>query len=124
MEALYGTLIPIAIPSIQNAVVGKSLEFLDVRNTKFIPELLYTLDVCEMRDKIYSIDAVSRFDIELNYEDNFVIQLGNTSDFETKLVFAKKIIASFDEGTKGTVCVKDPEKGFAMVDKPENLNPK
>lgn len=124
MEALYGQLIPISIPSIQNAVVGKTLEFYEARNAKFIPQLLYTLDVCEMRDKIYSIDATSRFDIELNYEDDFVIQLGDASDFETKLVFAKKIIASFEKGTKGTVCVKDPEEGFALVDKPENLIPK
>lgn len=124
METLYGKLIPISIPSIQNAVVGKTLEFYEARNAKFIPDLLYTLDVCEMRDKIYSIDATSRFNIELNYEDNFVIELGDASDLETKLVFAKKIIASFEEGTKGTICVKNPEDGFALVDKPENLIPK
>jgi hypothetical protein len=44
--------------------------------------------------------------------------------FETKLIFAKQIIKSFAEGTTGTVNVKDPEKGYALVDKPENLLPK
>ncbi len=121
MEALYGRLITIDMPGIQNAVVGKQLEFTDKRDTDFIPELLYTLEVCEMRQSIYSINAVTRFNIELNYEDRFVVQLGNTSDFETKLVFAKQIIASFKEGTTGTVCVEDPAEGFAIVDQSDNL---
>lgn len=124
LEKRYGKLVTVEMPSLRNAVVGKQLEFEDPRDAEFIPELLYMLDMCGMRDQIYSIDARVRFAIELNYLDIFTVKLGNTSDFESKLLFAKNIIESFDEGTKGTINVEDPDKGFAIVDKPENLLPK
>ena len=121
MVKVYGELIPIKIPAIRNAVAGHKLVFLDERDTDFIPELLYTLEVCNMRDKITSIDASVRFDIKLSYMDRFVIKLGNTEEFETKLIFAAQIAKKFKEGTTGTISVEDPEKGFALVDQPENL---
>ena len=124
LESTYADLVPVKLPAIQNAVQGNYLQYSDKRDSEFIPKLLYALDVCQMRDAVISIDARVRFDIQINYLDLFTIELGNTSDFETKLIFAKQIIKSFAEGTTGTVNVKDPEKGYALVDKPENLLPK
>ena len=124
LEKEYGTLIEIEMPTLHNAVVGKILEFNDPKDKEFIPELLYMLDVCGMRKNVYSIDAKVRFDIRLNYENNFTVKLGNTSDFESKLLFAKKIIENFEKGTKGTVDVENPDKGYAIVDNPDNLLPK
>lgn len=119
----YGELIPIKIPAVRNAVTGHNLVFMDERDTDFIPELLYTLEVCKMRDKITAIDASVRFDIRLTYLDSIEIKLGNTEEFETKLIFAGQIVSKFKEGTTGTVSVEDPEEGFALVDQPENLIP-
>ena len=121
LESSYGPLIPIKIPPIRNAVAGHTLVFMDERDTDFIPELLYTLEVCKLRDKITSIDASVRFDIRLFYMDRLEIKLGNTEEFETKLIFARQIAEKFKEGTTGTISVEDPEEGFALVDQPENL---
>ena len=123
LEKSYGALIPIKIPPIRNAVAGHPLVFIDERDTDFIPELLYTLEVCKMRDKITAIDATVRFDIRLTYMDRLEIKLGNTEEFETKLIFARQIAEKFKEGTTGTISVEDPEEGFALVDQPENLIP-
>lgn len=124
LEKEYGKLVQIEMPTLRNAVVGKVLEFDDPGDKKFIPDLLYMLDVCGMRKNVYSINAKVRFDIQLNYENNFTVKLGNTSDFESKLLFAKKIIENFEKGTGGTVDVKNPDKGYAIVDNPDNLLPK
>ncbi len=124
LEKEYGKLIQIEMPPLRNAVVGKVLEFNDSKDKAFIPDLLYMLDVCGMRKNVYTINAKVRFDIRLNYEDNFTVKLGNTADFESKLLFAKKIIESFEKGTKGTVDVENPDKGYAIVDNPDNLLPK
>ncbi len=123
LESSYGPLIPIKIPPIRNAVAGHTLVFMDERDTDFIPELLYTIEVCKLRDKITSIDASVRFDIRLFYMDRLEIKLGNTEEFETKLIFARQIAEKFKEGTTGTISVEDPEEGFALVDQPENLIP-
>ena len=119
----YGELLPIKLPAIRNAVAGQILSFIDQKDSKFIPELLYTLEMCNMRQQITSIDASVRFDIRLNYMDCFEIKLGDTKEFETKLIFAGQIAKKFEKGTVGTIDVKDPEKGYAIVDQPENLLP-
>lgn len=123
MVKTYGELIPVKIPAIRNAVAGQTLSFIDERDTDFIPELLYTLQICKLRDKITAIDASVRFDIKLRYMDRLEIKLGNTKEFETKLIFAAQIAKKFKDGTTGTINVEDPEKGYAMVDQPENLLP-
>ncbi|MBE6638387.1 MAG: FtsQ-type POTRA domain-containing protein [Ruminococcaceae bacterium] len=123
MELLYGKLLPVTTPPTRNAVVGEMLEFIDHKDSGFLTALLDTIDVCQMREHINSISAETRFNIRLDYQGEFEIKLGNTSDFETKLLFAKQIISKFAPGTTGTVSVEDPEKGFALVDKPDNLLP-
>ena len=123
MVKTYGELIPVKIPAIRNAVAGQTLSFIDERDTDFIPELLYTLQICNLRDKITAIDASVRFDIKIYYMDRLEIKLGNTEEFETKLIFAGQIAKKFKDGTTGTINVEDPEKGYAMVDQPENLLP-
>lgn len=121
MEELYGRLIPIQIPAVRNAVSGHMLEFMDERDASFIPELLYTLEICKLRERITAIDASVRFDIKLTYMDRLIIKIGNTEQFETKLIFARQIVEKFKEGTTGTISVEDPEEGYALVDQPENL---
>lgn len=121
LKGLFPKLKNIKTPDVLYAVVGQPLKLFDSQDAEFIVSLVNELNSSTLGSSISAVDASNRFDMKVTYDDRMVIELGNTKNLSSKLIFADHIIKSFTEDTKGTVNVEDVSSGYAIVDYPNHL---
>lgn len=101
-----GTL-PLELPRVRRAIAGQTVSFFE--DSKYIGETLGTLYASSLADRLDSVDLSDRYSICLLYGDRFTVRLGDTSDMESKLETAARLIsdASLANSAQATIDVSD-----------------
>lgn len=112
----FSGVMKMTVPEVAAAVEGFVIEYRDSVNTKAVEEVLEKLRECSFYESIGYVDMKSRFDIKVSYKDRFTILFGDRSDFDVKLKFVNGIIETLKKGEKGTINVKNPKKGYLILE--------
>lgn len=103
-ESAYGLsskgVIPIMLPEIKTASVGKKLVFTG-GNSDFYSELVDTFLSSEIAAGLSSISISQKFDISAVYKSKYTLVFGSYENLEKKLYFCKKSIAYVESNMPG-----------------------
>ena len=108
MEEEHPELLHISLPTVSYAIVGRTLEFNRDANYDYITELLRAINASEIGERVNYLDASDKFHISLVIDSGaFKLMLGDNTDLETKLTFARQVIdEQLDEGTVALINVE------------------
>ena len=104
------------VPEVASAVEGFVIEYRDSYDREAVEEVLTKLRECSFSQRIVFVEMSSRFNIKVSYGDRFTILLGDRSDFDVKLKFVDGIIETLKKDEKGTINVKNPKKGYFILE--------
>lgn len=102
-------------PSVQKCMVGEIVEFVDERTYDAIVELYDSLEAEYINEKLRSVDAESRFDIYINYDNRFDVYVGDTVNINLKIRFLVGIIDKLGEKTKGTIDISEANEAAVAL---------
>ena len=97
------------------AVAGRQIVFADENYHEYAREMLATFRNSSIADKITMVDFSDKFNIAVQYDNRFTIEIGNTDDISKKIAFAEEILGNFDETYSGTINVEN-DPAFAIID--------
>lgn len=119
IEALlvdYPRLMTVSIPAVKSAITGQNVQFASAFDSKHTDDVLLALSDWDRYDHVTMIDFSNRFSLKIRYMDRFEVDFGSFSDFPDKLRLLEEMIDYYDEDTKGTLSVRDVQKGIAWID--------
>ena len=99
-------IIPISLPTVTEAVPGKTLVCESARDYRLSAELIGQFASCDFADGITMIDISNRFAVKAVYKSKYTIVFGSYTDLEKKLKFCKKTIGYVEKnmpGVAGTI---------------------
>lgn len=99
-------MIPVVLPAIAKAEIGKRLEFETSKGYAFNAELIRLFSESEIAQGITSVNISNKFDVSAVYKSKYTIVFGTYTDLEKKLKFCKKTINYVEKtmpGVAGTV---------------------
>ena len=98
------------------AVVGRQIKFENEDYFQYAKEMLLTFLGSELADKITLIDFSDKFNIFVEYDGRFKIEIGNIQNIAMKINFAAEIIKNnFDSTYSGIINVEN-EEAFVIID--------
>jgi cell division protein FtsQ len=109
-------LIPIVMSEIGSAIVGEYMTFEKSLAFDYISGFVKAVSEHDIADRITEIDVTKRYNIYVNYEDRFRIYLGDNTETNMKLTFAKLMIDTFSEGQSGEIDAHDITVGSVILD--------
>lgn len=112
----FQNVMEIQVPPVNTAIEGFVIEYRDTADCKAVEEILTKLRECTFADEIVSVEIQSRFDIKVKYGERFTILFGDRTEFDIKLKFVDGIIETLTKGEKGTINVKNPKKGYLIME--------
>ena len=86
-------LIRIKLPLVKTAYSGKKAEFSGVRSDAYIYDVTAALKESQLWGRIKCIDLRNKYDIALNCDGKFIIELGDSSSVQTKLKIASQVLS-------------------------------
>lgn len=100
-------ILPLELPRVRRAIAGQTVSFFE--DSGYIGETLGTLYASPLADRLDSVDLSDRYSVRLLYGDRFTVRLGDTSDMESKLETAARLIsdASLADSPQATIDVSD-----------------
>ena len=78
-------------------------------------ELLQQLEQTELSDRVISIDVPSSYQISLNYQDQYKVLVGDTTDLDYKLRLLEQVLAGLDSYTTGEIDLTSSAEKKAIV---------
>jgi len=109
-------LIFIRLSDVSKAVVGSEVSFNKTLSFDYISSFFEIMSENEIEPKVSEIDISNKYNIYVYYEDRFKIYLGDTSNADMKLTFARLMIESFDADKRGTVDAHDISVGSVILE--------
>ena len=110
----YPEIIRINTQEINYAVAGERLVFQKDTYFSYAREMLSTLLGSDIGGKITLVDFTDKFNIYVNYEDRFKIELGDINNIDLKVRIASKILDNFEKNDIGVINVETNE-AFAIL---------
>ena len=101
---------------VKQAVVGSKIEFNTDMTFEYINNFIQSVNDNEMSSGLREIDMSKKYNIYVNYMNRFRIYLGDNTETEMKLRFAKLMIDTFEENKTGTVDAHDITVGSVILD--------
>lgn len=115
-HVINDSLIKLHLSGISKAVVGESLEFKKTLTFDYISDFIEVLEKNEIISKVSEIDVSNKYNIYVHYQGRFKIYLGDTTDADMKLTFARLMIETFEEDKRGTVDAHDISVGSVILE--------
>ena len=109
-------LILLLMSGVRSVVVGEEIEFDKELTFEYINNFIQSINTYESAKDITEIDLSKKYNIYVGYQNRFRIYLGDSTDTEMKLKFAKLMIDTFDEKKTGTVDAHDVTVGSVILD--------
>jgi hypothetical protein len=110
-------LVYLLMSDLKSAVVGEEIEFKKEIAFEYINNFIQSINSHEVADSLTEIDLSKKYNIYVNYEDRFRIYLGDSTETEMKLKFAKLMIDTFEAHQGGTVDAHDITVGSVILNK-------
>ncbi len=109
-------LILLLMNDVKSVVVGEEIEFDKELTFEYINNFIQSINAHEAADSITEIDLSRKYNIYVNYQNRFRIYLGDSTETEMKLKFAKLMIDTFEESKTGSVDAHDITVGSVILD--------
>lgn len=109
-------LIPLYLSEIRAAIVGEKLEFEKELVYEYISTFITAVSFHETANDLTSIDMRERYNIYVEYQNRFSIYMGDYTETDMKLTFAKLMIESFPPEQSGSVDAHDITVGSVILD--------
>ena len=109
-------LIPLYLSEIRAAIVGEKLEFEKELIYEYVSEFITAVSFHETASDLTAIDMTERYNIYVDYQDRFSIYMGDYTETDMKLTFAKLMIESFPAEQTGRVDAHDITVGSVILD--------
>ena len=109
-------LVLLLLSDVKSAIVGQEIEFTKQLAFDYIGTFIKNVTEHEIASELTEIDISSKYNIYLTYQDRFRIYLGDNSETEMKLTFAKLMINEFKPEQSGTVDAHDITVGSVILD--------
>ena len=103
-------LVRLKLPTIRNAVAGRTLEFENGTGSKYVSIVLDALQNAKIRGRVTMVDLRSTYDIEMHCDGKYQLKFGNYNVIENKLETAAKVLEEFAaiSEEKAQIDVSDP----------------
>ena len=101
---------------VKRCVVGETLSFVNEGVGPSFLELIEALEGEKMLSEITAIDVSDKFNLKMNYEDRFVILLGDRQDMKLKLKMIREVVKDLGEKTSGRIDISDPNNAYVKLD--------
>ena len=95
---------------VSKAVLGEIMEFRTDTHYNYLCRLLSDIKAHGSSEHITRIDMSEKFDVELKYDDRFIIKIGTAEKTGTKLTLAENIISTLSADEKGIIDATSTEK--------------
>ncbi len=105
----------IKLSDLKRVVVGEIIEFDKEIIFDYVSGFIGILSANEISDHLTEIDISSKYNIYISYEDRFEIYLGDNSETDMKLTFARLMIENFEPDKKGEVDAHDITVGSVIL---------
>ena len=109
-------LVLLLVSDVKKAVVGEEIEFEKELTFEYINKFIQGVNEHEIAKDLTRIDMSKKYNIYVTYQNRFRIYLGDNTETEMKLKFAKLMIDNFDENKSGTVDAHDITVGSVILD--------
>lgn len=109
-------LVLLLLSDVKSAIVGQEIEFTKQLAFDYIGTFIKNVTEHEIASELTEIDISSKYNIYVTYQDRFRIYLGDNSETEMKLTFAKLMINEFKPEQSGTVDAHDITVGSVILD--------
>ncbi len=109
-------LVLLLLSEVKSAVVGEELEFTKDVTFEYINDFMQNLNNNTMTKDLTEIDMSEKYNIYVNYKGRFRIYIGDNTETEMKLKFAKLMIDTFDENKRGQIDAHDITVGSVILE--------
>jgi len=110
LDRLYST----QLPEIVYANYGHAVRFASPLNNRFIIDLIDAIEASPMAGRVNQLDMSNRFDINVLYDDRFIVHLGNRELFDIKLSFAHAMTERFVPYASGVIDARNHREGSVI----------
>ena len=109
-------LVKLILSEVKSAVVGETIVFDKEITFEYIDGFMQAVCSHETADDLTEIDLSRKYNIYVRYQDRFEIYLGDSSETDMKLKFAKLMIDTFDPDQRGSVDAHDITVGSVILE--------
>ena len=109
-------LVLLLLSDVKSAVVGQEIEFTKQLAFDYISTFIKNVTEHEIATDLTEIDISAKYNIYVTYQDRFRVYLGDNSETEMKLTFAKLMINEFKPEQSGTIDAHDITVGSVILD--------
>ena len=113
-------LILLSVPQVRYSVAGRSLEFFDSRDERYVREILKALDSSSLGEtgRIQSLSFSDRYNITMNYDGLYRVEFGDDTDMLMKFEMCHAAITSgkLTAGVPARIVIEDPETASIRYD--------
>lgn len=112
--------VELLLPEIDSAVVGDRIIFSLDSDEKYVKAYLDVLQTNVLRDRVTAFDLRDKFDLKLQCDSIYLVELADGADLATKLTTTAAVLAetaAFPEGVSAKIDVTNPASPSAIVSK-------
>ena len=117
-EEVPSGLIKIKIPAVSRSVGGRTLEFAEQKDERAVRTTLEAIRSSSLSGRIGSVDLTDPFAITASCDGKYLLEFGNSSDMETKLKAASKVLEDemFSSGKKARLNLSEVKETSVVFD--------
>lgn len=108
------------LPEIDSAVVGGKIVFTRDSDEKYVRAYLEVLSTNVLRDRVTAFDLRDKFDLKLQCDSIYLVELADGADLATKLTTTAAVLSeeeAFPVGVPAKIDVTNPSSPSAIVSK-------
>ncbi len=112
-------LVPLILPEVRSALVGRKLTFAETEDASYIAALLAEHRRSPLWAETDLLRIESRFDVRMIAYGSYALNLGTSRDIALKLELGEKILSDelFETNSGAFIDLTDPTEGSVILDK-------
>lgn len=115
MHETHPELRELILPRVAEAIVGDKIVYFSEKNGDYIASAMQGLLDSGAGDKITCMDLKSKFNISFIYDGRVTVEIGDMDGLNAKIQFAMSMLSEFEGNAKGSVCARDVDNGYVIL---------
>lgn len=100
---------------ISRCVVGEKIEYTDTTLFQMVDDILRAVEENGVLDKIDTIDLRDKFDVVMDFDSRFEIELGSTENLKYKIAMVMKVVEELYEDDSGVIDVRETSTAYVKL---------
>ncbi len=100
---------------ISRCVVGEKLQYSDASLFRMVDEICRAVEENGVLEKIHTIDITDKFDVVMDFDSRFSIQLGSTENLKYKIAMVVKVVEELYEDDRGEIDVRETSTAYVKL---------